>query len=526
LIKDSEQSHVAFLSMNEPKNFDETSQHDDWIRAMNEELDQIEKTNTWELVPRPKDKNVTGSKWVFKNKMNEKGQVVRNKSRLVCKGYAQVEVQDFDETFSLVEKLEAIRMFLAYSCHKNFKVYQMDVKSAFLNGDLEEEVYMEKPEGFSLIDNPNYICKLKKALYGLKQAPRAWYYRLDKFLQDKGFKKGIVDRNLYIKSKGDNLLVVLVYVDDIIFCCTNESSVQWFVNSMQTDFEMSMIRELSYFLGLQVNQSSAGIFVSQEKYLKEMLKKFQMEDSSLISTHMVVGCKIGKDYMSPDVDQRTYLSMIGSLLYIIASRPDIMQFVGMVGHYQSSPKKSHLVVVIRIFKYLKGIMTYGLWYPRNQNFQLTAYSDADWENCVDERKNTSGGAFFLGDSLVAWLSKNQGSISLSTIEAEYIDAATCCTHILWMIQTPVDLKVNYNDLITIHYDNTNAISVSKNPILHSKTKYIPIKYHFLREQVTNRIVQLNYISSIEQIVDIFTKPLVVTPFGYLHQKLGVITSFV
>jgi hypothetical protein len=171
LIKDTEQSHVAFLSMIEPTNFEEARKEEDWVRAMNEELDQIEKNNTWELVPRPENKNVIGSKWVFKNKMNEKGQVVRNKSRLVCKGYAQVEGQDFDETFAPVARLEAIRMFLAYSCHKNFKVYQMDVKSAFLNGDLEEEVYMEQPEGFSLSNKPNYVCKLAKALYGLKQAP-------------------------------------------------------------------------------------------------------------------------------------------------------------------------------------------------------------------------------------------------------------------------------------------------------------------------------------------------------------------
>jgi hypothetical protein len=169
-------------------------------------------------------------------------------------------------------------------------------------------------------------------------------------------------------------------------------------------------------------------------------------------------------------------------------------------------------------------MTYGLWYPRNQNFQLTAYSDADWANCVDERKSTSGGAFFLGDSLVAWLSKKQGSISLSTTEAEYIVVATCCTQILWMIQTLADLKVTYTNPIPIHCDNTSAISVSKNPILHSKTKHIPIKYHFLKEQVTNRIVQLNYIPSKEQMADIFTKPLATTPFGYLRQKLGIIIS--
>jgi hypothetical protein len=257
-----------------------------------------------------------------------------------------------------------------------------------------------------------------------------------------------------------------------------------------------------------------------------MLKKFQMEDSSQVSTPMVVGCKLSKDDISSDVDQMTYRSMIGSLLYITTSRPDIMQAVGMVGRYQYAPKQSHLVAVKMIFKYLKGTMTYGLWYPKNQNFQLTAYSDVDWANCVDERKSTSGGAFFLGDSLVAWLNKKQGSISLSTTEVEYIASATCCTQILWMIQTLADLKVTYTNPIPIHCDKTNAISVSKNPVLHSKTKHIQIKYHFVKEQVTNIIVQLNYIPSTEQIADIFTKPLATTPFGYLRQKLGVIFSCV
>jgi len=220
-----------------------------------------------------------------------------------------------------------------------------------------------------------------------------------------------------------------------------------------------------------------------------------MEDSSPVSTPMVVGSKLSKDDMSPDVDQRTYRSMIGSLLYITTSRPDIMQVVGMVGRYQKTPKQSHLVAITRIFKYLKGTMTYGLWYPRNQNFQLTSYSDADWANFVDEIKRTSGGAFFLGDSLVAWLSKKQGSISLSTTEAKYIAIATCCTQILWMIQTLAYLKVTYTDPIPLYCDNTSAISLSKNPVLHSKSKHILIKYHFLREQVTNRIAQVNYIPS-------------------------------
>jgi hypothetical protein len=213
------------------------------------------------------------------------------------------------------------------------------------------------------------------------------------------------------------LLIVLVYVDDIIFGCNKDSLVQWFASAMESEFEMSMIGELSFFLGLQITQRSDGIFISQEKYLREMLKRFQMEDSKPVGTPMVTGCKLRKDDDSPDVDQSSYRSMIGSLLYITASCPDIMHVVGMVGRYQTAPKQSHLQVVKRIFRYLKETMNYGLWYPKNQSLQLTAYSDADWANCVDERKSTSGGAFFLGNSLVAWISKKQGSISLSTTEA-------------------------------------------------------------------------------------------------------------
>jgi hypothetical protein len=213
----------------------------------------------------------------------------------------------------------------------------MDVKSAFLNGNLEEEVYMEQPEGFSLTDKPDYVCKLKKALYGLKQAPRAWYGRLDKYLHDKGFKKDSADSNLYTKSEGVDLLVVLVYVDDITFGCTNHSSVQWFANAMKSKFEMSMFGELSYFLGLQITQNDEGLFLSQEKYLKEVLKRFQMEDASPVSTPMICGCKLSKDDTTPEVDQRLYRSMIGSLLYITITRPDIMHAVGMVRKISSCP---------------------------------------------------------------------------------------------------------------------------------------------------------------------------------------------
>jgi hypothetical protein len=337
-----EQMNLSLLSQVEPKFFIEAQNDHHWVNVMEEELNQIEKNETWELVPRPKDKNVTGTKWVFKNKLNEYGKVVRNKARLVCKGYAQVEGIDFEETFAHVARLEAIRIFLAFASFKNFKVYQMDVKSTFLNGDLEEEVYIEQPKGFLLSKNEDYVCKLKKALYGLKQAPKAWYSRLDKYLQQQGFKKGTTNNNIYIKIDNAEMLIIVVYVDDIIFGSNDDKISQKFVEEMQEEFEMSMLGELSFFLGLQITQTSKGIFISQTKYIKEMLKKFEMEDCKPVSTPMVTRCKLRKEDESKETDQSLYMSMIGILLYVTTSRPHIMQAVGLVGIFQDAPKETHV----------------------------------------------------------------------------------------------------------------------------------------------------------------------------------------
>ncbi len=229
---------------------------------MEEEITQIEKNDTWELVPRPKDKNVIGTKWVFRNKLNEEGKVTRNKARLVCKGYTQIEGVDFEETFAPVARKESIRMILAYASSKNIKVYQMDVKSAFLNGELEEEVYVEQPEGFLLSENKDNVCKLKKALYGLKQAPKAWYARLDKYLQQQGFRRGNADSTLYIKIEQDHMIIIEVYVDDINFGSDNEKLSRNISKVMQKEFEMSMLGELGFFLGLEIYQKENGIFIS------------------------------------------------------------------------------------------------------------------------------------------------------------------------------------------------------------------------------------------------------------------------
>jgi hypothetical protein len=400
----------------------------------------------------------------------------------------------------------------------------MNVKSSFWNGELEEEVYIEQLEGFQLSENKDYVCKLKKALYGLKQAPRAWYSRLDKYLQQAGFRKGSVDNNLYIKVSQGNILLIEVYVDDIIFGSDDDKLSHKFSKDMQNEFEMSLLGKLSFFLGLQICESNQGIFISQTNYIREMLKRFGMEDCKPIITPIQTSCKLRKDADSKSTDQRQYRSMIGSLLYVTTSRLDAMKEIGQVARFQATPKQSHVLAVKRIFRYLKGTKEFRLWYPKGKYLSLITYIDADWVGCIDDRRSTNGAMFYLGECLVSCLSKKKSSISLSTVEEEYIASTTCCTQVLWMKQTLTNIQVEYDEPIPIYCYNTSAINISKNPMMHSKMKHIPIKYHFLREQVAEKNIRVEYVGRKEQVVDIFTKPLRRESFEYLRQRLGVIST--
>jgi hypothetical protein len=460
---------------------------------------------------------------VFRNKQDENGVVTRNKARLVAKGYSQVEGLDFDQTFAPVARLESIRILVAYATHHNFKLYQMDVKSAFLNGPIKEEVYVEQPPGFEEEAYPNHVYKLHKALYGLKQAPRAWYECLRDFLIENGFKIGKADSTLFTRKVGNDLFVCQIYVDDIIFGSTNKGCCDEFSQTMVKRFEMSMMGELNFFLGFQVKQLKEGTFLCQTKYTHDILKKFNMENAKPIKTPMGTNGHLDLDIGGKSVDQKVYRSMIGSLLYLCASRPDIMLSVCLCARFQSNPKECHLRAVKRIMRYLVHTSHLGLWYPKGSNFNLVGYSDADYAGCKIDRKSTSGTCQFLGKSLVSWASKKQNSVALSTAEAEYVAAAHCCAQLLWMRQTLKDYGYTFNR-VPLLCDNESAIKIAENPCEHSRTKHIDIRHHFLRDHNLKGDIEISHVRTNDQVADIFTKPLDEKRFCALRNELNIIDS--
>ncbi|GJX30411.1 retrovirus-related pol polyprotein from transposon TNT 1-94 [Tanacetum coccineum] len=516
----NQSNFYCFISTIEPKNVNEALGDESWIVAMQEELNQFIANDVWELVPQPKNMTIIGTKWVFRNKLDENGIVSRNKARLVAQGYNQQEGIDYDETYALVARLESIRILLAYACALDFKLFQMDVKSAFLNGFINEEVYVAQPPGFIDFQKPDHVYKLKKALYGLKQAPKAWYDRLKAFLIKHEYKMGMVDNTLFTKKKSSNLIIVQIYVDDIIFGSTCQDMCDDFAKIMHDEFEMSMMGELNFFLGLQIKQMEDGIFFNQSKYIKEMLKKFGLEDSKPMKTPMSSDTKLTKDEECESVDSTKYRGMIGSLLYLTASRPDIMFSVCLCARFQEAPKTSHLEAVKRIFRYIKGTTHLGLWYPKGTGIETVVYADSDHAGDYVDRKSTSGICTFVGCCLTSWFSKKQTALAISTTEAEYVSAGKACQQALWMKQALIDYDVRLDD-VPIMCDNKGAIDLSKNPVQHSRTKHIEIRHHFLRDNVQKGHISIEKVPSVDNIADILTKPLKRESFNYLRLGLGM-----
>ncbi|GKC48919.1 putative ribonuclease H-like domain-containing protein [Tanacetum coccineum] len=350
--------------------------------------------------------------------------------------------------------------------------------------------------------------------YGLHQAPRAWYATLSTFLLKNGYRKGTIDKTLFIKKDKHDIILVQVYVDDIIFGSTNKSWCDKFEALMKSRFQMSSMGELTFFLGLQVKQKEDGIFISQDKYVAEILKKFDFASVKTASTPIETQKPLVKDEEASDVDVHLYRSMIGSLMYLTTSRPDIMFAVCACSRFQVTPKTSHLSVVKRIFRYLKGKPKLGLWYPRVSSFDLEAYSDSDYARANLDRKSTTGGCQFLGRRLISWQCKKQTIMATSTTEAEYVAAANCCGQVLWIQNQMLDYGFNFMNT-KIYIDNESTICIVKNPVFHSKTKHIAIRHHFIRDAYEKKLIQVLKIHTDDNVADLLTKA-----FDVSRESLG------
>ncbi|GJX45293.1 putative ribonuclease H-like domain-containing protein [Tanacetum coccineum] len=390
---------ACFLSQQEPTKIAQALDDESWVEAMQEELLQFKIQKVWTLVDLPYGKKAIGTKWVYRNKKDERGIVVRNKARLVAQGYKQEEGIDYVEVFAPVFMIEAIRLFLAYALFMNFVVYQMDVKTVVIYGNIEEEVYVSQPSGFVDPEFLDKVYKVEKALHGLHQAPRAWYETLSTYLLDNRSYRGQIDKTLFIKRVNDDILL------------------------------MSSMGELTFFLGLQVKQKDDRIFISQDKYVGEILKKFGFSSIRTASTPMETNKALTKDEDGKDVDIHLYRSMIGSLMYLTSSRPDIMFLVCACSRFQVQPKVSHLNAVKRIFRYLKGQPKLGLWYPKDSPFILEAFLDSDYAGASLDINSTTGGCQFLGSRLISWQCKTQTVVANSTTKAEYIATSHCCDQV-------------------------------------------------------------------------------------------------
>jgi uncharacterized cupredoxin-like copper-binding protein len=387
------------VAIMEPAGYEEAATDEKWIDAMKEELKMIEKNQTWKLVDRPNHKKAIGVKWVYRTKLNFDGSINKYKARLVVKGYAQIFGVDFSETFAPVARLDTIRLLLALAAQNGWVIHQMDVKSAFLNGYLEEEIFVEQPEGFVVEGQEEKVYRLNKALYGLKQAPRSWYSRIDRHLMNLGFEKSPSEFTLYVKKVDNEILVVSLYVDDLFVTGSHEELIYKFKEEMKGAFEMTDLGKMTFFLGMQVQQKQNEIFVCQQKYAKEVLRKFNMEECKPATTPMNQKEKFCKEDEAERVDERLYRSIIGCLMYLTATRPDIMYAVSLLSRYMHCASEIHFQAAKRILRYVKGTLDYGIRFSQVKSFCLLGYSDSDWAGCVDDMRSTSGYCFTMGSGV-------------------------------------------------------------------------------------------------------------------------------
>ena len=521
------------IETDEPKTLSEalSSEHSGlWRDALNLEYKSLIDNDTWDLVP-PPNGVIVGSKWVFKVKRDVSGELDRFKARLVAQGYSQSQGTDYDEVFAPVARYSAIRSLLALANAKDWEIHQLDVKSAYLNGTIDTDIYMIQPEGFVDSSRPDYVCKLKRSLYGLKQSARCWYNTLDEFLVSSGYCKSNADNCIYIKSvkKDDgeiSFVILSVYVDDLMPISNDIEMLKVEKACLCEKFEMVDQGEVHSILGMLIKRDRAAktLFISQPSYSENTLKRLGMENCKPGSTPLEVGkkfCKLTEG--AEPFDSQTYQKAIGCLTYAsTATRPDIAAAVALLSKYSSNPGKEHWMGVKCIFRYIKGTLKYGLKFSAdNKEGILHGFSDADWVGDIDTRRSTSGYVFKVTNATVSWCSKRQASVAKSTTEAEYISLSLAAQEAILLRRLLFDIGCDVDSPTVIYEDNHGAIELSKNPKFHNRTKHIDISHHFIRERVLSKEILVNYCPTDNMTADIMTKGLSRNKFEKFRDLLSV-----
>ena len=525
---------AAVEALKEPKTFKQAmkcSEQDNWNKAMNEEMIALDNHGTWELVDLPKGKNLVGSKWVYKTKRKANGDVDRYKARLVAQGYSQVAGIDYDEVFAPVARYTSIRSVVAIANQLDLDMHQMDVKCAFLNGELEEEVYMKQPEGFVNQRYPKKVCRLKRSLYGLKQSARCWNQVIDGHLKSRGFLQSQADPCIYYRCRiidgKQDVMIVAVYVDDAIICANNVKTLSDEKDSLCERFEMDDRGELDYILGMSVKRDRKNriLTIDQNLYLRDILKKFGMEDCRPVGTPVEPGKKFVKliDEDEAFDDIQLYQAAVGSLNYAaIATRPDLSVAVGMLSKFMSNPSKDHWCGIKRVLRYIRGTLDLGLQFTYSDEFRLCGFSDADWAGCLDTRKSTSGHVFRLGNATIGWRSKKQSIVALSSTESEYVALCAAAQETVWLRNLLKGVGHKQTDATVIYEDNQGAIALAKNPKNHPRTKHIDVKYHYVRGTIEDDIISVRYCATNDMVADFMTKSLSKPLFEKFRDLMGIV----
>jgi hypothetical protein len=516
-------SFSKFDNIPEPTKYYQAMKFEEWLDAAESELKSFDDNNVYEWTHLPSDRKLTGSHFIFKYKRDADGKIFRLKVRFVAEGYSQIEGLDYSETFASVAKMTSIRMVFAIAAAYDLEIHQMDVKTAFLNADIDEEIYIRPPEGSCSPDgDKTKVWRLRKAIYGLKQASRMWYQKLDTFLSSVGFTRCNFDHSVYIKwSKDDNgidtITIVVVYVDDITIAGKSHL-VSVLKIQLSKEFEMSDLGDISFIIGINVirDRPNRLIRLSQRQYALDILEKYNMSDCKPVSTPLDPGCKLSHS-MCPktpheieDMKGVPYRNVVGSLMYLmVCTRPDIADSVGIVSQFMQNPGRPHWAAVQHILRYLRGTVYTVLELGGNVENQiiLSGHSDSDYAGDLDGRKSTSGHCFSLGRGMISYQSKRQSCVALSTTEAEYMACSSASREAVWLRGALAELGCIQTGPTVIQEDNQGCIALVKNPVNHERTKHIDVRFHFIRDCVEKGAIKIRYCPTKDMIADILTKPL-------------------